>query len=53
MYLAQTDKTDDNRYDLEMKSTKLTKEMNDLLERIAGIKGTCSSIRAKDVSDII
>lgn len=35
---SQTDKTDDNRYDLEQKSVKLTKEINELSTRIAQIK---------------
>merc|ERR1739848_344889 len=35
---AQTDKTDDNRYDLEMKSQKLTKEITELSARVAQIK---------------
>ena len=36
---AQTDKTDDNRYDLEAKSNKLQKEIDELKGRIQSIKG--------------
>merc|ERR1711937_26512 len=35
---AQTDKTDDNRFDLEAKSTKLQKEIDELKGRIQSIK---------------
>merc|ERR1712135_41790 len=35
---AQTDKTDDTRYDLEQKSNKLSKEIGDLNPRITQIK---------------
>jgi hypothetical protein len=36
---AQTDKTDDSRYDLEIRSKKLQKEIDDLNQKIADIKG--------------
>merc|ERR1712076_278266 len=35
---AQTDKTDDNRYDLEPKAHKLNKEITELSARVAKIK---------------
>ena len=40
--LAQTDKTDDTRYDLEQKSNKFSKEIGELNTRIAQIKGKLS-----------
>ena len=36
---AQTDKTDDKRYDLEVKTQKTAKEIAELETRIKGIKG--------------
>ena len=36
---AQTDKTDDKRYDLEVKTQKTAKEIVELETRIKGIKG--------------
>ena len=38
-FLAQTDKTDDKRYDLEVKTQKTAKEIVELETRIKGIKG--------------
>jgi len=37
--LAQTDKTDDNRYDLEAKNVKMTKEIVELRKRVQEVKG--------------
>ena len=39
IFLAQTDKTDDKRYDLEVKTQKTAKEIVELETRIKGIKG--------------
>ena len=38
-FSAQTDKTDDKRYDLEVKTQKTAKEIAELETRIKGIKG--------------
>jgi hypothetical protein len=39
-FKAQTDKTDDNRYDLEAKNVKMTKEIVELRKRVQEVKGT-------------
>ena len=41
-FLAQTDKTDDNRYDLEAKNVKMTKEIVELRKRVQEVKGILS-----------
>ncbi|CAG5110368.1 Oidioi.mRNA.OKI2018_I69.chr2.g4778.t1.cds [Oikopleura dioica] len=35
---AQTDKTDDNRYDLEIKNQKMNKEIDELRKRVQEVK---------------
>ena len=47
LFSAQTDKTDDNRYDLEVKSVKLQKEIAELDTRIKSIKGIFFNIFRK------
>ena len=47
---AQTDKTDDKRYDLEVKTQKTAKEIVELETRIKGIKGKFFFLRFISIS---
>ena len=49
-FLAQTDKTDDNRYDLEAKNVKMTKEIVELRKRVQEVKGTLTQLYSSELS---